>query len=186
MHRSRLLMWIPLVLLVVFSICVVIFFLHFSAFRTEGIHILGEYAHIKLQEKCYFIEGGEDGPQVTGESTLTISAMVYPPKENGGLSSVTGHINVEKYPISLEHGYNANTAGVKKNYILISGQSTVHLNPNWERYYLVWITRSDPRIIFVEILDSDGQTVVAVCADSPDEAIKNYTRFSYEMSDFLE
>lgn len=186
MNKNNWLMWIPLALLVVISICVVVFLICFSEFQTQGIHILGEYAHIELQEKCYFIEGGDNGPQVTGESVLTISAMVYPPKENGGASAITGHINVEKYPLSLEHGYISTGARVQKTHILISNQSTVHLNPNWERFYHVWITRSDPRIIFIEIFDSNEQVAVAVCADSPEEAIENYTKFLREMPDLSE
>ena len=178
------LMWIPLAVLIALCVCMVVMGMFLSDFRMPGTHVIGEYAHIKLQEKCFFIENGDDGPQVTGESVLTISAMVYPKKENGGASSITGHINVEEYPFSLEHGYNSTGARVYKTHILISNHSTVHLNTNWEIFYQVWITRSDPSIIFIEIFDSNEQVVVAVCADSQEEAIENYTKFLREMTNF--
>lgn len=143
----------------------------------DGVHIWGECAHINLQRKCYFISGIEDTPNASNESIFTISGLVLPLKEDGSLGPFTGHMSVEKYPISLEDGSRGTLGYVAKDYIHIRNQAMLLLvDPECERWYDVDILRSDPDVIVIQIFHQDG-AIVAVCGETKEEAMQNYQRY---------
>lgn len=146
------------------------------SFLSIGVHVFGKYAHVNMQQNCYFISEDEKGKEVTGQSTLTISGMVYPEKENKRNNQFTGHINIEDYPISLKDGFRGNTGWVESDFICITNQALAVLDDDYNRYYIIWILRSNPDVIVIDICQEDA-VFTAVCAETEEEAIQNYDIF---------
>lgn len=138
---------------------------------TQGIHVLGNWAHINYQEKCYFIDTKTQ--EVIGDSTFTISGMLYGKhkemfKEYYEMSTFSGHMEVSAYPIAIAE---ADSLGVVyDNKIMLTCDR--YIEPGkWEQVYMVQIMRSDPDIVVIHI---SGTNVTAVCGQNEDEALENY------------
>lgn len=166
---------------ILISICVFIatvilvsngFIKNFTA--TEGIHVLGKWAHINYQEKCYLID--MKTREVIGDSTFSISGILYGKhkemfKEYYEMSTFSGHMEVSAYPIAIAE---ADSLGaVYDNKIMLTCDR--YIEPGkWEQVYWVHIMHSDPEIIVIYIYSGDDEGLVAVCGQTEDEALENY------------
>lgn len=139
---------------------------------TQGIHVLGNWAHINYQEKCYFID--TQTKEITGDSTFTISGILFAkPKElfknYYEMQSFSGHIEVGAYPMAMTE---LDHFGSIHDNNTITMSSDKYIEPGkWEHYYMVQIMYSDPEIVVVHIL---GKNITAVCGQNEDEALENY------------
>ena len=138
---------------------------------TQGIHVLGNRAHINYQEKCYLID--DKTQEVIGDSTFTISGILYGNhkemfKEYYDMNTFSGHMEVSAYPIAIAE---ADSLGVVyNNKIMLTCDR--YIEPGkWEKVYLVQIMCSDPDIVVIHIL---GKDITAVCGQNEDEALENY------------
>ncbi len=147
-------------------------------FQPSGVHILGQYAHINLQEKCYVVStsGADKEVGVNAESTITISGLVLPLKDETSLSPFTGFVNVAAYPMPFEDASRGTHSYVGKDYIHIRNHALTVLDGECERWYAADILRSDPSIIVVQIFHENGSVFVA-SGDTKEEAMQNYVRY---------
>jgi len=149
-----------------------------SFFQTSGVHILGQYAHINLQEKCYIVStsGADKDADVDAESTITISGLVLPLRDEDSLRPFTGFVNVEAYPMAFEDASRGTYGYVGEDYIYIRNQMLKLLDGDCERWYAVDILKSDPSIIVVQIFHKNGSVIMA-SGDTKEEAMQNYMRY---------
>lgn len=138
-----------------------------NVFHQSGIHTLGHSAHIVVSRDCYIFENGKDG---STKSYLSINGYITN-------ESFYGYMNLDAYPISYEDY-------VEETYGYVSGKKISIYNlfvdldrPDWEVKYRINIVNSDPELIFVKIICSDGTQFTAVCGESEEDAINNYTTF---------
>ena len=108
---------------------------------------------------------------------FTISGVVFPQKQKDSMEPFTGHMNVQQYPISLEDGVISHSGYVTKDYIHIRNQSLRLLNPEADRCYIVYILRTNPEVIVIEILEND-RVITAVCGETEEEAIVSALRWA--------
>lgn len=147
---------------------------------TQGIHVLGNWAHINYQEKCYFID--TQTKEITGDSTFTISGILFAkPKElfkdYYEMSSFSGHMEVSAYPFAMTEVFHKGSIHDKK-ISLASGNKTdlSDLKP----FYQVHIMCSNPDIVVIYIYLENDEVLVAVCGQSEDEALENYQQYLEE------
>lgn len=135
---------------------------------TQGIHVLGNWAHINYQEKCYLIDNKTQG--VIGDSTFSISGMLYGKSFNdeGNMSPFSGHMEVNAYPIAITE---ADSLGLAyDNKIMLTCDR--YIEPGkWEQVYVVQIMCSDSDIVIIHI---SGKDITAVCGENEEEALENY------------
>lgn len=145
-----------------------------SAFLEPGVHILGKFAHIEMQKNCYFIT--DNGSQVTGQSTFTVSGYMHHNKPSNEMSSFAGHMTVSAYPVAFEDGYNNHSGYWDKDVITLSCQGIEFVRPDCDTFYLVQISRSDPDLIGIHIWQGSN-SYFAICGESEEDALANYQKF---------
>lgn len=147
-------------------------------FMSEGVHVIGRYAHVDIQEKCYFINGQTKA--VVGESTLTISGYLFdehydPFSQSHDASRFDGFMDIDGKSTSVKEGYGSYMGSISNGearmltvlYAPFEGDST---------NYYAHISLSDPEVIVVHYLFEDEQ-IVAVCGDSEEDALENYEKY---------
>lgn len=145
--------------------------------ESNGFHILGKRAHIDLQAKGFVVHAGGTAEGAVGtETTITISALIHPPKSNDSMSGMTGWVNVEAYPLAVEDATRGMVGIVEKDRIYIHNHYLKLLHGECEREYTVDILRSDPSVIVVTISD-DTSFVIVVSGNTEEEAKQSYTRY---------
>lgn len=153
-----------------------IYMAQFSAFHDEGVHVLGNHAYIDIQQKCYFITADTTETKIQGSSTVTICGYL---KDKHGTEAgmFCGVMGVPEYPIPIEISYHNFVGGIGDQYIQI-------LNPGWELIghagyaeYSAYISRDAISVIIMTITPVDGETIVAVCGETEEEAKSNYQRY---------
>lgn len=150
-----------------------------SFLESNGVSIYGEYANIDLQRKCYILSSAaSQSPEISSETTFTISGIVAPLKETGALSDFSGHMNVAAYPISFETSYLTVVGGITEQYIEIRNSQAVS---DLDRWYAVFILKSNPDVIVITIFQEDADTLIAVCGDTEEEALANYALYCEAM-----
>lgn len=166
--------WLFWGLLFLIIVGMIAFPIAFQVFTQSGIHILGNYAHVSLQQDCYFIDTA--AMEVTGSSTFVVSGYLF--------DKFTGYMNVAQYPMTVENISQAGASGFVDglNKLTLSNHSLT-LDPNWQYYYYVNILKSDPNVIVIQIAKKDHSVITAVCADSPEQAIANYQTYLERFSD---
>lgn len=153
--------------------------------EAEGIHVLGKWAHINYQEKCYLIDMKTN--EVIGDSTFTISGMLYDRhqkmfKGHHEMSVFSGHMEVSAYPIVLTEGYHSHKGAIPDNKIVFI--SDIVTEPGYfRRLYQVNILRSNPEIVVIYIYLENDEVLVAVCGQSEDEALEKYQQYLEEWFD---
>lgn len=161
------------ILLIVICIFIVMAMLAINLYKNDftnplGIHVLGNWAHINYQEKCYLID--DKTQEVIGDSTFSISGTLYGKsyKDVPNMSSFSGHMEVSAYPIAIAE---ADSLGVvHDNKILLTCER--YIEPGkWEQVYWVHIMHLDSDIVVIHIM---GKNVTAVCGQNEDEALENY------------
>lgn len=150
-----------------------------------GIHVFFRWAHIDIQQDCYFVEsdsGQLDDMQVAGQSIFTAVGYVKDKSADEEAGTFEGHMSVESHPVSLAFGRLTNWGSISKDFITLSGHGAwlMELPVEGEYYYIVRILRSDPSVIVIDIVDQEGYTTRAVCGVSEEDAIANYKRFCEE------
>lgn len=162
------------VLLSVIVILLAVFAILISNFTESGVHVLGKYAHVKFQKKCYLFSA--DG-QVLGDSIMTANGYLRDPAgtETGDFD---GFVDVAAYPISVEEGYRSFGGYILRDYISISNKGMDMIDPETEVFYTLKIMRTDPEIIFMFIEREDEEIVLAVCAETEEEARDNLLRYT--------
>jgi len=145
--------------------------------EAEGIHVLGKWAHINYQEKCYLID--MKTKEVIGDSTFAISGILYGKhkemfKEYYELGVFSGHMEVSAYPIAMTEGYHKGSIHDKK-IVLASFRNTEP--SNWKLFYQVDILCSNPEIVVIYIFLENDEVLVAVCGQSEDEALEKYQQY---------
>ena len=171
---------------ILISICVIItmFILISNYFvknfmETEGIHVLGKWAHINYQEKCYFID--TETNEVTGDSTFAISGMLYDRhkkifEEAHEASTFSGHIEVSAYPFTLTEDYLPHVGAISDKEITFLSDRCIE--PGYfERAYRVNILRSNPEVIVIHIYLENDEVLTAVCGQSEEDALENYQQY---------
>lgn len=144
--------------------------------ETEGIHVLGKWAHINYQEKCYFIDSKTN--EVIGDSTFAISGMLYDKhkkifQEYSTTSTFSGHIEVSAYPFALTEDYLPHSGSISDEMIIFLSDRCNE--PGYfERVYMVEILRSNPEVVVIHIYLENDEVLTAVCGQSEEEALENY------------
>ena len=147
---------------------------------TQGIHILGNWAHINYQKKCYLFDGPTG--EIIGDSTFTISGILFDEskklfKDENYMSGFSGHIEVSAYPLSMEVG--GHLGSIQDNYVDFVSEK--YIGPaKWEKVYWVFIMRSNPDVVVIHIL---GENVIAVCGENEEEALANYQYYHEHLHD---
>lgn len=140
-------------------------------FDQDGIHWFGNNMHISLYKTCYFID--RDTLEITGNGKFSIRGYWF--------DDFTGSMNLEEYPMTVSTASSVGVIKHNRKQLTFSGHG-VTLNENWERYYIVHLLRADTDILVINIFQNHGETLVAVCADSPEEALENYRIYLEEFS----
>lgn len=171
---------------ILISICVFIatvilvsnyFVKNFAA--TEGIHVLGKWAHINYQEKCYFID--TKTKEVIGDSTFAISGMLYDKhkkifEEYREMSTFSGHMEVSAYPFTLTEEYLPHSGAILDEKIEFLSDRC-NEQGYFERAYRVEILRSNPEVVVVHVYLENDEVLTAVCGQTEDEALENYQQY---------
>ena len=142
-------------------------------FSGDGFQVLGKFAHIDYQEKCYFIDKER---KVVGDSTFTISGILYDRHKSMfnkeySASGFRGHMEVDAYPIPLSKV--SHVGEIVDNGLAF----TSYRDNKLEHYYIVHVLRSNPDIVVVHIELENGEYLTAVCGESEDEALENYQHY---------
>ena len=147
--------------------------------ETEGIHVLGKWAHINYQENCYFIDTKTN--EVIGDSTFAISGMLYDKhkkmfEESHSTSTFSGHIEVSAYPFALTEEYLPHSGAISDRAITFLSDRCIE--PGYfERAYMVTILRSNPEVIVISIYLENDEVLTAVCGQSEEDALENYQQY---------
>ena len=67
--------------------------------------------------------------------------------------------------------------------LTISGHGIDLSGNDWTRYYTVHILKKNPDVIVVEIREKEGGATIAVCGESPEEALANYQNYQKAIRD---
>ncbi len=163
-----------IVLLAMILVGTVVLSIAFSSFADTGIHVLGRFAHIDIREKCYFISPGQE---IMGESILTVSGLLS--DERGSkYGSFDGYVSVEGYPLSPDIIYSTFSGKIMSKKIRIDNSSVEVLHPDEDTFrYEIHITRDKDPIVVVYIEEMDGQRLLAICADTEEEAIAKWHEY---------
>ena len=145
--------------------------------ETEGIHVLGKWAHINYQEKCYLIN--TKTKEVIGDSTFAISGMLYDKhkkifEESYEMSTFSGHMEVSAYPYAITEV--SHKGSIHDNKISLVSFNNVDLS-DMRPIYQVHILCSNPEIIVIRIDSEADENLVAVCGQTEDEALENYQQY---------
>lgn len=162
------------VLLSVIVILLAVFAILISNFMESGVHVLGKYAHIQLQKKCYLFSANG---QVLGDSVLTVSGYLRDPSGTE-VGHFNGFVDVAAYPISVEEGYQSFSGYILQDYISISNKGMDMIDPETDLFYTLKIMRTDPEIILAFIERENEEIVLAVCAETEEEARDNLLRYT--------
>ena len=106
-------------------------------------------------------------------------------------SGVTGIFHVDRYPLSMDDEQDFSFRRVNGDLVVFDGsgirESAEYLGKEWTRYYNVWVCPGDwvaqPKAIVIEIFNSDKYldpitpNMIAVCAQTEDEAWANYEAY---------
>ncbi len=142
-----------------------------SEFWTNGVRTLGDYIHLDMQSNCYFVSEGK----ITGESIFTVSGVVYPYSEKDGFG-FSGHLEVDACPMPMKEHGGSFGAFFMKNTIRLSNQGVKFLHPECDMWYEVIFSKADPQIVVIRIFRDDGLQI-AVCANSPEQALEHYNYY---------
>lgn len=159
---------VGLVILIIVNCCIHDFF------TKDGFQVLGNFMHADYKEKCYFID---DKGEVDGESTFTISGILYDKpegifSEEGSADSFSGHMEVDAYPLTLSRISHVGSIIDNDRITFIS-----YRDNKLEHHYKVYILRSKPDIVVVSIQLENGEYLTAVCGKSEEEALANYKQY---------
>lgn len=182
-------LWIVAAVLAVLVVCGMFLASYLSDFFEAGVHIFGRFAHIELQENCYFITPNEN--TVTGESVFTVSGYMFDNssrKSDGSREGARfdGHMNVAAYPISFEDGYSNHWGSFDKDYIALSCQGIKAVRPDCDTFYNVHISRANPDIIVIYIYQENADTIMAVCGETKEDALSNYQTYLEEFREWTD
>lgn len=177
--------WMIAVGAVLLIACIVLAVL-VSNFMRDGVHILGQYAHISFQKTCYFIEGDTlDNLSVSGSSTFTVNGYLHHTGKGDSTGKETspfdGHMEVAAHPMSLEEGYKSHFGGILDKEILLTSHGIDMIRPDSRTYYTVNILRSNPDVVVIHIYTVGGATILAVCGESEENALSNYRTYMKEI-----
>lgn len=147
-------------------------------FMSDGVHVIGKYAHVELQKNCYFIN--TETKEVIEESTFTVSGYLFdrhysPFKQTHNSSLFDGYMNIDKYNISLKDGFQKYVGAISTGTPFIN-ITYAPLNLDKSSYYTVFISISDPEVIVIQFPFSD-EHIVAVCGENKQDALQNYETF---------
>ena len=148
-------------------------------FMSEGVHAIGRYAHVDIQEKCYFING--QTKTVVGESTLTISGYLFdehydPFSQSHDASRFDGFMDIDGKSASIKEGYGSYMGSITNGEAHMLTVLYAPFEGDRSNYYYAHISLSDPEVIVVHYLFEDEQ-IVAVCGDSEQDALENYEEY---------
>ena len=149
--------------------------------ETEGIHVLGKWAHIDYEKNCYFID--TQTKEVTGDSTFSISGILFAKpkemfKEYYEMSTFSGHMEVSAYPFAMTEVFHKGSIHDKK--ISLASFNKTDLS-NLKPFYQVHILYSNPEIVVIYIYLENDEVLVAVCGQSEEEALENYQQYLEKM-----
>lgn len=158
-----------IVLLIVLVVGMIACAIAVNNFHRNGVQFFGNNIHVSFARDCYFID--RETLEVTGQSRFCISGYQF--------DRFTGVMNLEQYPMTADTIGDISAVRRDRNRWMLSGHG-VRLNDDWERYYLVYFLRSNPNVVVIDIFQNGGETITAVCADSPEEAAANYRTYLAE------
>ena len=144
---------------------------------TQGIHVLGKWAHINYQEKCYLIDTKTN--EVVGDSTFTISGILYGEDkemftEYYEMNMFSGHMEVSAYPYAMIEVFHE--GAINGNKISLASYSKTDIS-DMRPLYQVHILHSNPEIVVIRIDLGEDESLVAVCGQTEDEALANYQQY---------
>ncbi len=146
--------------------------------QPDGVHILGQYAHINAREKCYIVStsGTDKAANTDLESIITVSGLVLPLEDEDAVNLFTGLVNVAAYPMVFDDTSPAARGYVDTTCIRIHYHTFEGYFGECEREYIVCILKSDPTIIVVTVMHPTG-SVCLVSGDTKEDAMQNYERY---------
>ena len=135
-----------------------------------GVTFLGPVAHLAVNRKCYFLEGSE----VLAESNFLARGFAFG-------DDFYGVLDVEGYPLSTREQLETGKATGDCKHLALTANGIGLTTDSWNRYYDVYIPRSNPDVILIRIHHHDGSFLTAICANSEEEALENYQLYRESM-----
>lgn len=173
------LFWPLLAIALVLLICLVTLLVLLSLFFKPGIHIMGRYAHIDIQEPCFLMSSDN---QIVAESTLTVSGYLFdntrPNKQSVDEGSkFYGLVDVAAYPIPVEDSYRNFWGSILDDKIYLSCQGINLVREDCDTFYNLEILRSDHNVKIVYIFQDEVCVAIAISGATKEEAMENYQRY---------
>lgn len=182
--KKRILIIILVSVLVVAALTIVLDAV-ITNFFSEGVHVLGKYAHLSFQTTCYLIDIShtETGTQYTptGETTtLTVSGVVnnwHRFASTFKTSQFSGNATVTACPIPFEENVNRFIGVIDDDIITISNW-VAPLTFDLETGYEIYILTYDSDVCVVEIHNAeDDSRQYAVSGENEDDALANLDKY---------
>lgn len=175
--------------LIVFSASIVILLLILlitagivmANFFSDGVHVIGNYAHISDRQTCYLLDTSEpiaegEAPPIIGKSTFSISGYLH--SNNGDANSTFhGNMEVSEHPISFTNSYNNISGHIGSKFLTINNRAVTEFSDETV-WYLVEILKSDTDICVIQVFDTEAdKNYLFVCGESEEDAISNYNTY---------
>lgn len=137
-------------------------------FFSPGVHIVGRFAHLDIQKDCYYVD--MDSGEILGESILTLDCDTNPLTD-----MLSGSVCLPEYPVE---GDVSRCAFTKREGYLSFAYSGVRFGPGDDGNitsfvdfgYYIYV--KDAEHIFAVTKTKEDLMVLAVCADSEQEALE--------------
>jgi len=194
MNKKRL-VWLVLLLVTIVVVGVLLWFF------SPGVHVLGPFLRMDVDTPVYFFTGGSKGVY-TGESTVfrgdfTVMDRWWDDVIEGENWAFQGSMEVQGYELAYDaqwcHGPNG------WGYRGKDGRWDVHYDANWmvsnavgdveflrsPNYYWLQFYGDDPEAMVIYIFREEGASLIAVPADSPEEAKEKLERFHNQLYEDL-
>ncbi len=148
--------------------------LHFvvGQFVDGGIHVLGNFAHVRVKETCYFIS--QNDRQILGQSALTIGGYLYDePGQEAGIFD--GSMDIEAYPLGT--GAFHFMGSIDPDAIWLDNDAAAQFAPQCDTFYRVCILRGEDPVIAVTVVQNGETVAFGICGATEEEALEKLDRY---------
>lgn len=135
-------------------------------FFSPGIHVIGPFAHLDAEKKCYYID--RNTGEILGESILTVNCDI-----NALFETFSGSISLPEYPVKGEIPPNPGSL-MDEGYIVLFytgitwvSEETGEVDPTADMGYKLYV--KDAEHLF-GVADFENGGVLFVCAENEQQA----------------
>lgn len=147
-------------------------------FFSNGIHIIGNFAHVNHRQTCYLLDTSEPVAKgetlpIIGQSVFSVSGYLH--SNNGDATSAFyGNMEVSDYPVSFTNSYRNIDGLIGSKFLTINNRAVTEFSDETV-WYLVEILKSDTDICVIHVFDTEAdKNYLFVCGESEEDAISNY------------